>query len=244
MRSMNPVLQDSIFDRASSFAEEDRMTISGTTNKALALTAICFTAAIMSWEYFKINPQSIGLVTIGGGVIGLVLFFIMMFKPTWSPVLSSLYAIVQGAAVGGLSLMMDQQFPGIVPQAVMLTFGDLAVMLFLYRTGIIKVTNKLRMGVMAAGGAIFLIYMADIIMGFFGSGMPIIHEASPLGIGFSLLVVGLASFFLLLDFDNIERGARMGAPKYMEWMSAFGLLVTLIWLYIEILKLLSKMRSR
>jgi uncharacterized YccA/Bax inhibitor family protein len=152
--------------------------------------------------------------------------------------------VAEGLFLGGISSIFEAQFPGIVIQAVGLTLGTLVGLLFAYKSGLIKVTENFKLGVAAATGGIFLIYMASFVLGFFGVGIPFIHESGLIGIGFSLVVVVIAALNLVLDFDFIERGAEAGAPKYMEWYGAFGLMVTLIWLYLEMLRLLAKLRSR
>ena len=157
---------------------------------------------------------------------------------------SPIYAVIEGVFLGVISSMMESKFPGIVMQAVGLTFGVLFALLVAYKSKMIKVTDNFRLGVVAATGGIAILYFISIIMGFFGARIPFIHESGPLGIGFSLFVVVIASLNLVLDFDFIEKGAEYNAPKYMEWYGAFGLLVTLIWLYIEILRLLAKLNSR
>jgi uncharacterized YccA/Bax inhibitor family protein len=173
-----------------------------------------------------------------------VLALVSVFAKRFIAITAPLYAIAEGFVVGGISAIFDLSYPGVVVTAVALTFGVMAVMLFLYRSGIIKVTDKLRMGIVAATGGIMLVYVINMVMGFFGSQIGLINSASPLGIGFSLLVVGIAAFNLLIDFDMIERGAAAGAPRNMEWYGAFGLTVTLVWLYIEILSLLGKLQRR
>jgi uncharacterized YccA/Bax inhibitor family protein len=155
-----------------------------------------------------------------------------------------IYALLEGLFLGGISAIFEAQYPGIVIQAVSLTFGTLFCLLLAYRSGIIKVTENFKLGVAAATGGIALIYLATLVLGLFGVRMPFIHESGLIGIGFSLFVVVIAALNLVLDFDFIESGAKSGAPKYMEWYAAFGLMVTLIWLYIEILRLLAKLRSR
>ena len=152
-----------------------------------------------------------------------------------------IYAALEGLFLGGVSAFAESMYPGIAFQAVILTFGTMFVMLFAYRTGLIKVTEKLKSGIIAATGAIFVIYMINFVMSMFGSSMPMMHDSGLMGIGFSLLVIGIAAMNLLLDFDFIEKNAAQGAPKYMEWFSAFGLMVTLVWLYLEILRLLMKL---
>jgi uncharacterized YccA/Bax inhibitor family protein len=181
---------------------------------------------------------------IGALIGGLVLAIITIFKPKLARVTGVLYAAAEGLLLGAISHLYEVQFKGIALQAVGLTIGVFAMMLFLYATRIIRVTEKLRTGVIAATGAVFLVYMASILLRIFGADVPFIHDAGPLGILFSVVVVGIAAFNLLLDFDFIDRGVAAGAPRYMEWYAAFGLLVTLVWLYLELLRLLSKLRSR
>ena len=155
-----------------------------------------------------------------------------------------LYAAFEGLLLGGLSLVFEARYPGIVINAVGLTLGTLAVLLLAYSSGLIRPSENFKLGVVAATGAVALLYFVSMVMGFFGKTIPFIHDSGPIGIGFSLFVVGLAALNLVLDFDFIERGAAMGAPKYMEWFGAFGLLVTLVWLYVEILRLLAKLQDR
>jgi len=173
-----------------------------------------------------------------------VLALVTIFKKQWAPITAPLYALAQGALLGGISAMFEMRYKGIAIQAVMLTFGTLVAMLLAYRTGLIRVNDKFRLGVVAATGGIALFYLVQLVLGFFGITFHTINSGSPIGIGFSLLVVGIAALNLVLDFDLIEQGARYNAPKYMEWYSAFALMITLVWLYLEILRLLSKMRSR
>ena len=167
-----------------------------------------------------------------------------IFKKDWSPITVPIYAVLEGLALGGVSAVYAHEYTGIVQQAIFLTFGIFFTLLFAYKTKVIKPTENFKLGVFAATGGIALIYMISIIMSFFGGEIPMIHESGPLGIGFSLFVVVIASLNLVMDFDFIEDGAAKGAPKYMEWYGAFGLLVTLIWLYLEILRLLAKLSSR
>jgi uncharacterized YccA/Bax inhibitor family protein len=169
---------------------------------------------------------------------------VTIFKQNWSPVTAPIYALLEGFVIGGLSAMLEQQFHGIAMQAAGLTFGTLFCLLLAYSSGMIRVSENFKMGVVAATGGIMLVYLASMILGFFGHTIPYIHDSGPIGIGFSLLVVGVAAMNLVLDFDLIKSAAERGAPKYMEWYGAFALMVTLIWLYIEMLRLLSKLRSR
>jgi uncharacterized YccA/Bax inhibitor family protein len=181
---------------------------------------------------------------IGGAIGGFVVALATVFKQQWAPVTSPIYALLEGLFVGGMSALAESQYPGIVIQAVGLTFGTCLAVLMAYTSGLVKATENFKMGVVAATGGIALVYLASIILGLFGVRMPLIHDNGLFGIGFSLFVVVIAALNLVLDFDFIDNGARQGAPKYMEWYAAFGLMVTLIWLYIEVLRLLMKLRSR
>jgi uncharacterized YccA/Bax inhibitor family protein len=252
MRTSNPTMNPDIYqDAARGYSGERTMTINGTINCTGIMLCLVLLTAAFTWRmYDPANPgesaQAVMPWAFGGMIGGLVLALTTFFKPNWAPFTAPVYALVEGLFIGAISAIVQAQFPEvpIVMQAAGLTFGVLFVMLLVYRTGIIKVTDKFRMGVVAATGGIFLLYMATWILGMFGVGIPYIHGAGPIGIGFSLLVVGLAALNLVLDFDFIEKGAQTGAPKYMEWFGAFALMVTLIWLYIEILRLLAKLNSR
>ena len=222
------------------------MTLNGTVHKtALLLIGLIATAAI-TWRRTMLteDPSSLFPYLIVGVIGGLVVGFITVFKKEWSPVTAPLYCVLQGLFLGIISAIFEQRFPGIVFQAVSLTFGTLASLLLAYQTGLIKATENFKLGVTAATGGIMMIYLINFVMSFFGSGIPYIHESGTFGILFSLFVVVIAALNLVLDFDFIENGVEQKAPKYMEWYAAFGLLVTLIWLYLEILRLLAKMRSR
>ena len=238
MRSGNPTLSDKMFqDRR--LSSQDAMTARGSYNKTAILLIICVASASLTWSTQGISYAMIGLIA------GFILALVTIFKKKWAPVTAPLYAICEGIALGGISFMYQAQYPGIVMNAILLTFAVMALMLFAYTNKIIEVTDKLKTGIMVATGAICLVYLVGFIISFFGSGIPMIHGAGPVGIGFSLVVVGIASFNLLLDFDFIDRLGETGnAPKYMEWFAAFGLMVTLVWLYLEILRLLSKLNSR
>ena len=175
---------------------------------------------------------------------GLIFALVTVFKKEWSPVTAPIYALLEGLVLGGMSALFNVRYPGIAMQAVGLTFGTLFVLLFLYSSRIIKVTQKFRLGVFAATGGIMVFYLIEMVLGFFGIHFNTINGSGPIGIGISLFIVAIAALNLVLDFDFVEQGVACGAPKYMEWYAGFGILVTLVWLYIEILNLLSKMRSR
>ena len=249
MKTANPALGENTF-RELSGTVGDTMTVSGTVNKAGILLLLCVASAAWTWNRFfnagslDAGMQAVMPMLLGGGIGGFVIAMVTIFKKQWAGITAPLYALAQGALLGGVSAMFEKRFGGIAIQAVMLTFGTLVVMLLAYRSGLIKVTEKFRLGVVAATGGIALLYLAQFVLGFFGITFHAINSPSPIGIGFSLLVVGIAALNLVLDFDLIENGARYNAPKYMEWYSAFALMVTLIWLYLEMLRLLSKFRSR
>ncbi|HEY0334362.1 MAG TPA: Bax inhibitor-1/YccA family protein [Stenotrophomonas sp.] len=252
LRSGNPTLQESTFlDLASGSVvrrDGDAMTLSGTINKTGFLLLLTLITAAFAWSQTltpdgEVLPQA--QVYLWGGVLGgLVLALITTFKKTWSPVTAPLYALVEGFFLGAISAIFEARFNGIVFQAVLLTFGTLFALLFAYRSGLIKATENFKLGVVAATGGIALVYLATMALGFFGIRIPFIHDSGLIGIGFSLFVVVIAALNLVLDFDFIETGVEQGAPKYMEWYGAFGLMVTLVWLYLEFLRLLSKLQSR
>ena len=247
MRSGNPALNAKTFGRFETFDIYDApatMTLEGTAMKTGVLLVLAGSTAALTWRMFLTNPQQALVLGIGGMIAGLVLALITIFKHTWSPVTAPLYALAEGLFLGGISAMYNARFEGIVFQAISLTFGTLLVLLFAYRTGLIKATENFKLGIVAATGGICLVYLASLVLRMFGTGIPFIHESGPIGIGFSLFVVVIAALNLVLDFDFIEDGARHGAPKYMEWYGAFGLMVTLVWLYMEILRLLAKLQSR
>ncbi|MBI3546859.1 MAG: Bax inhibitor-1/YccA family protein [Gammaproteobacteria bacterium] len=242
MKSGNPVLAKDAFSGLPRTA--DPMTIGGTVNRSAMLLAILLISAGWTWGQFwtSQNAATIAPYMWGGIIGGLVLALVTVFKKNWAPVTAPLYALLEGFAVGGLSAMLEMQYAGIVIQAVGLTFGTMVALLLAYRSGLIQVTEKFRMGIIAATGGIFIVYLVDMVLHLFGVSIPFIHESGALGIGFSIAVVIIAALNLVLDFDLIAEGARSGAPKYMEWFGAFAFMVTLIWLYFEILRLLAKTR--
>ena len=246
MRTANPALNDAAFRDLRASGDLERMTLQGTVNKSFLLLLILMAPAFLVWNRFFAsgNPATVFPWMIGGAIGGMILALVTIFKKEWAPVSAPLYAALEGAFLGGLSALMEARFPGIVIQAVMLTFGTTMALLLAYRSGMIRATENFKLGVVAATGGIFLVYLATFVLGFFGMQVPYIHGSGPIGIGFSVVVVVIAALNLVLDFDFIEQGASRGAPKYMEWFAAFGLMVTLVWLYIEILRLLSKLRSR
>jgi uncharacterized YccA/Bax inhibitor family protein len=247
VRTANPALNAKVFTDVPRITDPARvMTIQGTVNKTLLMLILVLIPAAWVWNKFFTSgsPQAIMLWLFGGVIGGFIVAMVTIFKKQWSPVTAPLYSVLEGFAIGGISAFFEAQFPGIVIQAVALTFGTLFCLLLAYKSRIIKVTANFRLGVVAATGGIAVIYFVTILLGFFGIRMPYIHESGTIGIIFSLVVVIIAALNLVLDFDFIESGAASGAPKFMEWYAAFGLMVTLIWLYLEILRLLAKTRSR
>jgi len=223
----------------------ERMTLQGAINKSFLLVVVLMATALWPWsQYAAGDVASVSSGVLIGVVGGLILALIITFKATLAPYLAIPYAALQGLAIGGVSAMLEASSQGIAIQAVALTFAVLAVMLLLYSTRIIRVTQRLRTIVMVGTGAIALLYLVSFVLQLFHVSVPLLYSASPLGIIISLVIIGFAAFNLLLDFDLIESGVAAGAPRYMEWYAGFGLLVTLVWLYLEILRLLSRMRER
>lgn len=246
MRSSNPTLSDRVFSSNRGLAvSSEIMTVDGTINKTFLLFLLALMPAGYVWEQFysQGGVEAISGYLYGGLFGGFILAMIISFKADWAPFLAPVYAILEGLFLGGVSAFFESMYGGIVIQAVGLTFGTMFIMLILYRTRVIRVTDKLRSIVMAATGGIALMYLATMLLDMFGVTVPFIHSGGPIGIGISLVIVGVAAFNLLLDFDFIEQSSRNGAPKFLEWYGAFGLMVTLVWLYLEMLRLLSKLRD-
>jgi uncharacterized YccA/Bax inhibitor family protein len=248
MRTSNPALSSDAF-RAGEATVGESMTVSGTVNKTGILLLCCVATAAWTWNRFFNAPpeeamQAMAPALVIGGIGGFIVAIVTIFKKQWAGITAPIYALLEGLVLGGISAMLELRYHGIAIQAVSLTFGTLLIMLLAYRSGLIKVTERLRLGIVAATGGIAVFYLLQFILGFFGVHFTAINGSSPIGIGFSLIVVAVAALNLVLDFDLIENGARLGAPKYMEWYGAFALMITLIWLYFEILRLLSKFRSR
>ncbi len=246
METANPALSSSTFTGFGRVAAADAMSIQGTVNKAAVLLLCVLITATWVWNVFyqTMKPDAVVPWLTLGAIAGFIVALITIFKKTWAGVTAPIYALLEGLVIGGLSALAEAQFHGIVIQAVGLTFGTCLALLLAYKSRLIRATENFKAGVVAATGGIVLVYLATIILGFFGVQIPLIHQSGIVGIGFSLFVVIIAALNLVLDFDFIEQGAAAGAPKYMEWYAAFGLMVTLIWLYIEILRLLTKLRSR
>jgi uncharacterized YccA/Bax inhibitor family protein len=242
LRSNNPVLKEKAF--AGPIVAGETMTIQGTVNKTGLLLFFVIVTAAWTWGLSHSNtPEAAYPWMIGGAIGGFIMALVTVFKKEWSAITAPIYALLEGLFLGGISAFFEKSYPGIATQAVALTFGVLFVLLLAYKTGIVRATRGFKLGVIAATGAIAVVYIVNLVMTmFFHSGISILQSSTPLGIGISVVIVIVAALNLILDFDMIETGAKMGAPKYMEWYGAFGLMVTLIWLYLEILRLLSKTR--
>jgi uncharacterized YccA/Bax inhibitor family protein len=248
MKSTNPVLSTKAleqFGRPGQIQSGEAMTVEGAVNKTAFLTFLLVVPA--AWVWSQVAHGGVEAVTpwmIGGVIGGFIAAMVTVFKKEWAPATAPIYAMLEGLAIGGLSALLEARYKGIVIQAVALTFATLAVMLIAYRTGLIKVTDKFRTAIIAVTGAIALLYLATMILSFFKVSVPFVFGGGTFGIIFSLVVVVVAALNLALDFDFIEQAAGAGAPKYVEWYAAFGLMVTLVWLYLEMIRLLSKLRQR
>ena len=271
MRTTNPALSDKVFDREINAARTsgaggriarppvddqvspwtpppsaDTMTMGGTISATAVLMVLLLAAGVVGWFQVKPSPEGVQFPgwILATTLVALGIAILTIFKPKLARFTAPVYALVEGLLLGAISHLYNIRFDGIVVQAVGLTVGVFVLLLGLYATRVVKVTDKLRTGIMVATGAVFLVYMVSLVARLFGANLPFIHDTGPIGILFSLAVVVIASMNLLLDFDFIEQGVNKGAPKYMEWYGAFGLMVTLVWLYLELLRLLSKLRSR
>jgi uncharacterized YccA/Bax inhibitor family protein len=242
MATGNPAMNVDVYRRAALDEAPARvMTLQGTVIKTAILLVILLITAVYTWSQAAAgSPLAYGLL-VAGSLGGLVTAFVTVFVPRWSPVTAPVYAALQGLVLGAVSAVFQAMYPGIVIQAVGLSVGVLAVMLLVYGTRIIRATERFKIGVVAATGAVFLVYLVDVVVSLFGTRVPFIHESGMVGIGFSLVVVVIAALNLILDFDFIEQGVRLQAPRYMEWYGGFSLLVTLVWMYLEILRLLAKL---
>lgn len=244
MRSSNPVLSRRIFENTMVSGGSGVMSINGTINKIGLLLLLAIASAAYTWSMITVNPGRASVFALIGVIGGLIMALITTFSPKSSPFTAPVYAILEGLFLGAVSSLINTAYPGVAFQAVVLTIGTLFTMLFLYRSGRLRATPKFRRGVLMATGAVFFSYLISWILSMFGVGIGFMHSAGPLGIVINLVVIVVAALNLIMDFDFIEQGAMAGAPKYMEWYGAFGLMVTLIWLYIEFLRLLSRFSSR
>jgi uncharacterized YccA/Bax inhibitor family protein len=243
-RSSNPVLKESAF--TGQLTTGETMTVQGTVNKTGLLLLFVVVTAAWTWGLSHSDtPEAAFPWMIGGALVGFVTALVTVFKKTWAPISAPVYALCEGLFLGGISALFEKSYPGIAIQAVALTFAVMFILLLAYKMRIIQATRGFKLGVIAATGAIGLVYVVNFLMQLFGlKGLSFLYSSTPLGIGISVVVVIIAALNLILDFDFIETAARVGSPRYMEWYGAFGLMVTLIWLYLEILRLLGKTRRR
>jgi uncharacterized YccA/Bax inhibitor family protein len=241
-KTSNPALNAKTFEGRAATGEA--MTLQGTVNKTgFLLFCVSATAA---WTWWLTNTQNAEVLAwmMGGLIGGFIVAIVTVFKKEWAPVTAPLYALLEGLALGGISALLEQTYHGIAINALGLTLGVTAVMLVLYTSGALRATPKFTIGVVAATSGIVLVYVIDMVLRFFGHQVPLLNSSGPWGIAISVLIVIVAALNLILDFDFVETGVHVGAPKYMEWYGAFGIMVTLVWMYMEILRLLAKMRRR
>ena len=243
MRSGNPVLQESTFTDISQRGYVQPMTLTGVVNRSVLMLLLVAAAAASVWSYSASHPAVIYPAVMTGALGGFVVAIATSFKRNWAPVTAPVYAVLEGLVIGGISMVMEQRFPGLVLQAVLLTFGVMFALLAAYQSRIIRPSETFKSVIVGATFGIVVVYLVSMVVQlFFHTAIPLIFDSGPVGITFSLVVVGIAALNLVLDFDFIENGIAYGAPKWMEWYAAFGLTVTLVWLYIEILRLLAKTR--
>ena len=248
MRTSNPAFGANAFTVPSIGAGfGETMTVNGTIHRTGILLLCVLATALWTWtQFFKSTADAAAIQSYVwiGAIGGFVMAMVTVFKKEWSPVTAPVYALLEGLFLGSVSAVLEFRYPGIAIEAVFLTFGTCFCMLLAYRSGLIRATEKFKIGIVAATGGIAVFYLVSMVLGFFGVQIPVIFGSGLIGIVFSLVVVTIAALNLILDFDFIEQGASRGAPKYMEWYGAFGLMVTLVWLYLEILRLLTKLRDR
>ena len=250
-KSSNPTLTQKIFDKNSTMdaGAQGVMSVRGTMNKFGFMLLMLMGGAIYTWNLFQTgNPGEMTTLMLVGLFGGLIAAFAIIFKPTWAPYVAPAYGLLEGLALGGISAIMNDRFklgyPNLVMQAVGLTFGVAIAMFLLYSFRIIKASEKFKSMIISALVGILIFKVITIVVRLFGVDLPFMYDASPLGIGISLFIVAIAALTLIIDFDMIEQGAAQGAPKFMEWYGAFGLMVTMVWLYMEILRLLSRFAKR
>jgi len=245
MKSGNPTLKESTFDNVAFTGDSnDVMTIDGTVNKTVILLTLIIASSAFSWWALYNMPAIVFPLMIGGAIGGLIVAIVLAFKKTLAPTLAPIYAVLEGLFLGSISAIFEGRFNGIVLSAIILTLGIFVSLLAVYKMRIIKVTENFKLMVVAATMGIAVFYLVAFVLSMFHVQVALIHSNGTIGIVFSLVVIAIAAMNLVLDFDFIEKGAEQRVPKYMEWYGAFGLMVTLVWLYLEILRLLSKLRSR
>ena len=264
IRTSNPVLNSGAFTESRAMGNLERadarskvMTVQGAEYSTLILMGITFATAVFCWSFLQANTHLLWPVTLGGSILGLVLVMVTCFAPKAAPWVALPIAIAQGALAGGMSILWSayaenasgksfagQLGTGLVLQASLLTMGIAGAMLIAYVTRLVRATEKFKMAVVAATMGIFFVSIISMVLRMFGVQIPYLWDNGIIGIGFAGFIVVIAALNLVLDFDLIEQGAERGMPKYMEWMSAIGLLVTLVWLYVSILRLLAMLSSR
>lgn len=245
MRTANPVLTSNTFSGFGVTSESNSMTVEGTVNKTGILLLLVLLPAIWTWKlFFQSGIQAVQIWLMVGLISGFVLALVTAFKKEWAPITAPAYAVAEGLFLGAISGLFETSYPGIVIQAVGLTLATLSIMLVAYQMEWVRPTESFKLGIVAATGGIALFYICSLVLSFFGVNLSIIYGNGIMGVLFSVFVVIVAALNFVLDFDFIQQGARANIPKYMEWYGAFALMVTLIWLYVEILRLLSKLRSR
>lgn len=243
MRTSNPTFRNNVFTRARPVAGEGAMTLGGTVAKTFVLFALAAGSTLYTWRQVDLTDGGmLGTLLLAGTLGGFVTALVLIFNPRLAPWLAPLYAVLEGLALGGISAVYNARYRGLPAEAVMLTFATALGMLMLYRFRIIQATARFRAVLLTASLALVLYYVVNIVAGFFGTGLPLINSATPLGIAFSVVACGIAAFFFILDFDMVEEGVRAGAPKHLEWYGGFSILMTAIWLYLETLRLLGKLR--
>jgi uncharacterized YccA/Bax inhibitor family protein len=243
MRSSNPALTADTFRGTRTGVGDDAMTIQGTVNTPGLALLLLMATATYTWN-LGVGDARVPAFTMVGVLGGLVVAMVTIFKKEWAGTTTPMYAALEGLALGGISAAFEARYPGIASQAIFLTFGTLGALLLAYRSGWIRATENFKLGVVAATGGIAIVYLVGFVLSFFHIAIPMIHGSGMVGILFSVFVTGVAALNLVLDFDFVEQGASRRAPRYMEWYGAFALLVTLVWLYLEMLRLLAKLQDR
>lgn len=244
MRSANPALTTTTFSGFGLVNESNAMTVRGTVNKTAILLLLVLLPAAWTWNLLAKGSALASPMMIAGLIGGLIFSLVTVFKKEWAPVTAPLYAVAEGLFLGAISAVFQASYPGIALQAFSLTMATLLVMLAAYQSGWIRATEGFKLGVVAATGGIALVYLAGMVLSLFGVNLSFLYGNGLMSILFSVFVCGIAAMNFVLDFEFIQQGARGGIPKYMEWYGAFALMVTIVWLYVEILRLLSKLRSR
>lgn len=240
IESSNPAFRNGAFTRAGAIADEGVMTLGGTILKSMVLVLVTAGFTLYTWQ--KVPLADVGPYVIGGAIGGFLIALLTIFRPALAPWTAPIYAVLEGIALGGISALYSSRYAGLPAQAVVLTFGVFVVMLGLYGSGLVRATPLFRRVLVTAAMALMGFYLLTFIVSFFGIQMPLVNSATPMGIGFSVVACLIASFFLILDFDLISEGVKRQAPKRMEWYGAFTLLVSLVWIYLEMLRLLGKLR--